>query len=571
MSYNLIEVLEQVQKQCQELIDPFGINKACLEMQRAWIEHPQQLFQRTAQLGMDCWALQSQMWRRFVGIPEKDQVPAVEYDERFADPIWTDVAYLDFVKQFYLLGTRWLEDSIYDTPNLDWKNREKAGFWIRQWLNAVAPTNYFWTNPIAVKKFIESGGESVLKGLKNLLVDLKHNTIRMVDTDAFEVGKNLAITKGEVIFRNELFELIQYSPQTEQTHPLPILFVPPWINKYYILDLTPKKSLINWLVKQGFTVFLISWKNPTAEMRHTTFEDYLFKGVLPAIDVIKEICQVSQVHAVGYCIGGTLLSVLMAWLNANEETAGDKSPINSWTLFTTLTDFENPGEIQVFIDEENLTYINKLLKEKGYLDGKAMADSFRLLRSNSLIWHYYVHNYLYGEDLPAFDVLFWNMDSTRLPQAMHAFYLRAFYLENKLSKPNELIIGNRTLDLSKITQPLYDVATEQDHIAPWKETFKKCAQISSPIREVLATSGHILGIISPPVNPPKRRYWVGDATGASDPLEWQKQQSKVQGSWWDDWKIWLADQCGTLQNPPTTGNDKYPPLLPAPGSYVMEK
>jgi len=569
--YNIFEPWEKMQKQVNELFDPFGINKACMDVQKAWLEHPQQLFNRTAQLGLDSWAIQSQTWRRFMGIPEKDQIPAVEYDERFADPIWTDVVYLDFIKQYYLLGTRWLEDAIYETPELDLKTREKSAFWVRQWLNAIAPTNYFWTNPIAVKKFVETGGESVLKGLKNLVGDLKHNTIRMVDTDAFEVGKNLAITKGEVVFRNEMFELIQYSPQTAQTHQIPILFVPPWINKYYILDLNPKKSIINWLVNQGFTVFLISWKNPTVEMRHVCFDDYLLNGVLPAIEVVKEICEVPHIHAVGYCIGGTLMSILMAWLNANEETAGANCPISSWTLFTTLTEFSNPGEIQVFIDEENLKYIDKLLEEKGYLDGKAMADSFRLIRSNSLIWHYYVHNYLYGEDLPAFDVLFWNMDSTRLPQAMHSFYLRELYLHNKLSKPNELTIADRALDLSKITQPLYDVSTEQDHIAPWKETFKKCAQISSPIREILATSGHILGIISPPVDPPKRRYWVGDATGATDPLAWQKQQAKVPGSWWEDWKIWLADQCGTLQNPPTMGNDKHPPLLPAPGSYVLEK
>ena len=569
--YNIFEPWEKMQQQMGELFDPFGINKACVDVQKAWLEHPQQLFNKTMQLSLDSWAVQSQTYRRLMGISEKDQIPAVEYDERFAEPIWTDVVYLDFIKQYYLLGTRWLEDAIYESPDVDWKTREKAAFWVRQWLNAIAPTNYFWTNPSAVKKFVETGGESILKGLKNVVADLKHNTIRMVDTDAFEVGKNLALTKGEVVFRNELFELIQYTPQTEQTHQIPILFVPPWINKYYILDLTPKKSIINWLVQQGFTVFLISWKNPTAEMRNIQFDDYLLKGVLPAIDIAKQICNVQSVHAVGYCIGGTLLSVLMAWLNVNEETAGEKSPISSWTLLTTLTDFSNPGEIQVFIDEENLNYIDKLLQDKGYLEGRAMADSFRLLRSNSLIWHYFVHNYLYGEDLPTFDVLFWNMDSTRLPQAMHSFYLREFYLHNKLSKPNELTIANRALDLSKITQPLYDVSTEQDHIAPWKETFKKCAQISSPIRNVLATSGHILGIISPPVDPPKRRYWVGEANGAKNPLQWREQQPKVAGSWWEDWKIWLNAQCGATQNPPSMGNETYPPLLPAPGLYVFEK
>ncbi len=562
---------QQLETEDFKKFDPIGIQKSCLKTQLAWLKHPQELTHWISELSQDLQLLHLQSLQRLMGIPVEDRVKAVEYDERFQETDWTENPYLDILKEYYLLYTRWLEDAIYETPGIDEKIREKAGFWVRQWLNATAPTNFLLTNPIAWKKIIETGGQNLVNGVSNFLEDNRSRTIRMVDMNAFTVGKDIATTAGEVVYRCALFELIQYKPTTEQVHREPLLIIPPWINKFYILDLGGK-SMVRYLVNQGFTVFIISWRNPPAHLRYIRLDDYMLSGVLTAINVIKSICQVETVHPVGYCIGGIVLTSLMAWLNKDPTTAGENCPVQHWTVFTTLVDFTNPGEIKIFIDEENVNYIEKLMEENGgFLQGQQLADAFRLLRSNSLIWHYYVHSYLYGENLPAFDVLFWNMDSTRLPAAMHTFYLREFYLNNKLVQKDGVTLGGRALDIQAITQPLYAVAAEQDHIAPWKETFKICAHINSPIRFVLATSGHILGIVSPPVNPPKRRYWVGEATGAQDAEQWREQQNKVAGSWWDDWTQWLKQKNGELQAPPTMGNEQYPPLFPAPGTYVFEK
>ena len=370
-----------------------------------------------------------------------------------------------------------------------------------------------------------------------------------------------------MVFRNRLLELIQYAPATERVRSVPIVIIAPWINKYYILDLNRKKSLVRYLVDQGYTVYITSWKNPTTEMRDTTLDDYMLEGILPAVDAVRAICGVPQVHVVGYCIGGTMLSALMAWLARGDSA----SPIAHWTLFTALVDFTDPGDIDVFIDEDSIRYIERMMAQNGYLDGQELALSFRMLRSNSLIWHYFVHNYLYGEEPPPFDVLYWNTDCTRLPEAMHSFYLRELYLHNKLAQPDALSLGGRPIDLGRIRQPLYAVGTEQDHIAPWKETFKICSLVGGPVRFTLATSGHIMGIVNPPVDPPKRRYWVGDASGASDAEAWRESQTKVPGSWWEDWDAWLAAQCGPFTAPPPLGTEVYPALEDAPGSYVLDR
>ena len=551
-------------------LDPFGIAHCCHEVQRAWLEHPHDLAEALSKLGAGLWALQMQGWQRFAGVPADDLVPAVGYDERFQDPIWTENAYLNTVKQHYLLTTHWLEDAIYNTPGATDQMRRRAAFWIRQALNAVAPTNYFWTNPGAILRFFQSGGKSLVEGMQHFLADAQRGVISLVDEHAFTVGKDLAITPGAVVFRNELLELIQYAPATEQVHEMPILIVAPWINKYYILDLNPEKSLVRYLTEQGFTVFVTSWKNPGPELRQTQFEDYMVKGVLEAVHAALDICAVPQLHLTGYCIGGTIVAALMAWLN-HPDAAPEQRPVAHWTLFTTLLDFANPGEIDVFIDEETIEYLERQMAKRGYMDGNDLATSFRMLRSNSLIWHYYVHNYLYGESPPAFDVLFWNMDSTRLPEAMHSFYLRQLYLQNRLAQPGGLELAGRSIDLGRITQPLYAVGTEQDHIVPWKESFKVAGLVNGPVRYVLATSGHILGIVSPPVDPPKRRYWVGEASGQCDPEVWCGSTNKVPGSWWDDWTGWLRPQCGPLQPPPGLGDTRHPQLAAAPGTYVLER
>jgi polyhydroxyalkanoate synthase len=410
----------------------------------------------------------------------------------------------------------------------------------------------------------------MLWGLQNWLRDAALQDVRMVEPDAFQVGRDLATTPGQVVFRNELLELIQYAPTTPQVHAIPIVLVAPWINKFYIMDLSPRNSLARYLVNQGFTVFITSWKNPGPEARATTLDDYLLKGVRPALEAARTISGVPQVHASGYCLGGTAVAMLLAWLNADPADRATH-PVAHWTTFTTLVDFSDPGEIGVFLSEASFDFLRQRMAKTGYLDGANMAGAFRMLRPNSLIWHYVIHSYLYGEELAPSDVLFWNCDTTRMPATMHEFYLRELYLNNKLMQPNRLEIGGRRLDLGAITQPLYAVGAEQDHIAPWKQTFRLCGLTGGPARYVLATSGHILGIISPPVTPPKRRFWVGDATGCSDPEAWRQNIEKGPGSWWEDWTRWLAERCGPLGPPPAMGHADYPAMEPAPGRYVLEK
>ncbi len=552
----------------RKTVDPFGIASSLWEVQQSWLMHPSELTTALGKLGSDLWSVQHYACQRLLGVECGDTFPAAERDERFHAAIWTENPYLDLVKEYYLLYTRWLEDTVFTTPDVSEKTRRKAAFWVRQGLNALAPTNFFWTNPYAVQRFMQTAGASLLDGLNNWVKDSKTGDIRTVNEEAFEVGRNLATTPGQVVLRNELLELIQYAPTTAQVHAVPILIVAPWINKYYILDLNERKSLVRYLVDQGFTVFITSWKNPTAQMRHTTLEDYLLKGLLPAAQAVRAICAVPQIHAVGYCIGGTLLATLMAWLSRDP---GNTHPIAHWTLLNTLVDFTHPGDIDVFIDEDSIAAIEGMMRTRGYLDGAPLAMSFRLLRSNSLIWNYFAHNYLYGEELPQFDVLYWNTDSTRLPEAMHAFYLREFYLHNKLVQPDAVTLGGRPIDLGRISQPLYAVGTEQDHITPWKETFKISGLVKGPVHYVLATSGHIMGIINPPVDPPKRRYWVGDATGHRDPEIWRGAVPKQPGSWWEDWSAWLAERTGSLQAPPPMGDASHPALAAAPGTYVLER
>lgn len=549
-------------------VDPFGIAESVMAVQSAWLKQPALLSARLEELNDGSYGLYQQLTKGMSGLASEDVVPAIEYDERFKEDIWTENPGYDLLKQTYLYYSRWLEDSIFDTPDVDDKTRRRAAYWIRQGLNAMAPTNYFWTNPMAQWKFITTGGQSLFNGLQLWSEDIGNNNISMVDTEPFKVGEDIAATPGQVVFRNELLEIIQYQPVTETVNEMPLLIISPWINRYYILDLAPGKSMVEYLVSKGFTVFITSWKNPTREMRDTTFEDYMFKGALAAIDAVSEISGSKQIHAVGYCIGGTLLSTLMAWIN---QKGTEDSPIAHWSLFNSLLDFSKPGDIDVFIDEKAVEWLEKQMDKKGYLDGDEMGLSFRMLRSNSLIWRYVVHSYLYGEEPAPLDVLFWNTDSTRLPVAMHSFYLREFYLDNKLIKADALKFKGRKIDLSRISQPLYVVGTEQDHIAPWKEGFKVASLVKAPVRYTLSTSGHIMGIIDPPSPDSDSRYWSGDATGQGDAEGWRDSIVKRPGSWWDDWSQWLDEHCGKEAAPPTLGCEEYPALEAAPGSYVLEK
>lgn len=549
--------------------DPFGVAAPLLHAQLAWLMHPQELSERMASLTTDLWQLQWHSFHRTLGLRSADPVQPHADDPRFADPVWTESPTWDLVKEWYLAYTHHMQDMLFETPGLSGKERRRAAFWWRKWLNAVAPTNYLWTNPIALRRAAETRGESLWHGLHNMLDDLQAGNVRMTDPDHFRVGENLATTPGAVIFRNHLLEVIHYAPAQATVHAEPVVIVTPWINKFYVLDLVPKKSMIRFLLDQGLDVFITSWKNPDASMRDVGFDDYLLEGVDAIVQVARRFTGAARVHAVGYCIGGTALAMYMAW--ANRHYGEEAMPVADWTLLTTLVDFHKPGDIEVFIDESSIRYLTEQMARRGYLDGKDMAASFRLLRSNSLIWHYVVHGWLYGEKPPPFDVLYWNMDATRMPYRMHAWYLRELYLDNRLIQPGALSVAGEALDLGEIRQPLYAVAAEDDHIAPWRQTFKVVHHVNGPVRQVLSSSGHILGIVNPVVDPPKRRYWVGPSERNDTADAWRQGVQQSAGSWWEDWMGWLKPRAGRLVAARPAATEDFPALVPAPGQYVLER
>jgi polyhydroxyalkanoate synthase len=550
-------------------VDPFGMAAPIVHAQLAWLTHPQECAERFVHLSNDLWLLQRHSMLRALGVPHPDPVRPNPDDVRFADPVWSNSPTYDLMKEWYLAITHNVQDMLYDTPGLSGKERRRAAFWWRKWLNAVAPTNFFWTNPVAIRKAVLSNGDSLVRGLRNMLADLAAGDIRMTNPHDFTVGENLAVTAGKVVFRNALLEVIHYAPTRPRVHAEPLVIVTPWINKFYILDLTPAKSLVRHLLDQGLDVFITSWKNPDASMRDTRFDDYLVDGVHAIVETARAFTGAARVHAVGYCIGGTALAMYMAW--ANRRFGEEAMPVADYTLLTTLVDFRQPGDIEVLIDEASVRFLTAQMARKGYLDGREMAASFRLLRSNSLIWHYVVHGWLYGESLPAVDVLYWNMDTTRMSYAMHAWYLRELYLHNRLVLRNALEVAGEPLDLSSITQPLYAVAAQDDHIAPWPQAYKVNHHVSGPKRFVLSSSGHIFGIVNPPVAPPRRRYWVGDAHRSMRSDAWREAAEERPGSWWEDWMAWLKPRCGELVPARPASGRAFPALADAPGTYVHER
>ena len=569
---NPLETLRRTLRGASEAIegrlDPMGMAAPIIHAQLAWASHPQELAEHMLDLSTDLWELQMHALYRSLGLAHPGAVKPHPDDNRFADPVWSDVPAWDITKQWYLAVTHHVQDMLYATPGLDSKERRRAAFWWRKWLNAMAPTNFLLTNPVAMRKAVESNGETLRQGFVNMLADIEAGSVRMTKLDGFKVGKNLATTPGAVVFRNHLLEVIHYAPTRDRVHAEPIVIITPWINKFYVLDLNAKKSLVRFLCDQGFDVFITSWKNPDASMRNTAFDDYLVDGVHATVELARGFCGADKVHAAGYCIGGTALSMYMAW--ANSRFDADSVPVRDFTLFTTLVDFHKPGDIEVFVDEASIRFIESGMARKGYLDGKEMASSFRLLRSNSLIWHYVVHGWLYGETPPPFDILFWNMDTTRMPYVMHSWYLRELYLNNSLIRKDALTVAGESLDLARITQPLYAVTAEDDHIAPWKQCYKINNHVTGDKRFVLSSSGHILGIVNPPVDPPKRQYWVADAHRSDRPEAWRTIAEQRPGSWWEDWMAWLKPRCGPLVEARPASYGAYPNLADAPGTYVLE-
>ncbi|QSP94794.1 class I poly(R)-hydroxyalkanoic acid synthase [Marinobacter salinisoli] len=486
-------------------------------------------------------------------------------DGRFRDQAWNETMAFNAIKQGYLLYARWIMDTIDDVRGLDDHNRRKLHFFIGQMTDAMAPSNFILSNPEVLRTTIKTRGRNLLRGMANLLRDLDEGEgpmpFRMSDPDAFTVGDNLANTPGDVIFQNDLMQLIQYRPTTESVHRRPLLVIPPWINKYYILDLGEKKSFIRYWVEQGHTVFVVSWVNPGPELAHKGFEDYMLEGPIAAMDAIERATGEREVNTVGYCIGGTLLGSTLAWLAAR----GDDR-VKSATFLNSLMDFSDVGDLKVFIDEDAISSIEKAMEKQGYLDGSSMAIAFNMLRANSLIWSFYVNNYLLGRDTAPFDLLYWNCDTTRMPAAMHSFYLRNMYLNNRLREPGGIELAGTPIDLGKVKIPCYFASAIEDHIAPWTSCYKGSRNLGGPVRFVLGGSGHIAGIINPP-DKKKYGYHVNEDTDL-DTESWLQGAEQFEGSWWPDWVAWAEHFGGGEVKARKVEEEALPVIEPAPGAYV---
>ena len=535
----------------------------------AWLSHPVELARAWQELATVTLVSQQAAASQLSGGAPSPLGEAVEGDDRFSDQAWHGNLFYHALMQHYLALTRTMERLVYDTPGVDKADSRSAAFWLRHWCNAMAPSNFLLTNPEALRRAFDTGGDSLRHGLDEWRRDLLAGDLRMADSAPFELGSNLAATPGKVVLRNELIELIHYTPVCEQVHAIPLVFVPPWINKYYILDLGEQKSMVRHLVAQGYDVFMISWRNPGAAMADVTFEDHLFDGILAALKAAGEIAGVPQVHAVGYCIGGTALATLMAWLNRHHRAARD-IPVAHWSLLATLTDFSSPGDIASFINEESVAMLDEVMARQGFLDAMQIGWSFRMLRPNTQIWRYIVHKYLMGEPVPALAPLSWNADGTRQPRATHTFCLHKLYMENRLARRDGLDLRGHGIDLGRIRQPAYVVGAVADHITPWRSTYASAALLGGPVRYVLGSSGHILGIVNPPGSTPNQQFWAGELIAGRNAKEWLALQTVAKGSWWDDWNAWLADRCGPQRPAVNQPHPHYPWLDDAPGRYVRE-
>jgi polyhydroxyalkanoate synthase subunit PhaC len=548
------------------MTDPMNIASAFMEMAKNFAADPA----KAAQAQADLWQGYMDLWQstttRMLGGEAEAVVTPDAGDRRFKDADWGENLVFDHIKQSYLMTARWMRDTVGDVEGLDDKTAAKVDFHTRQFADAMAPTNFMMTNPQVLRATMESGGENLVKGLKNLLDDLDRGNgqlaIKMTDPDAFEVGGNIATTPGKVVYQNDLMQLIQYSPTTETVHKRPLLIVPPWINKFYILDLREKNSFIKWAVAQGLTVFVVSWVNPDADLAAKSFEDYMREGPIAALDAIEQATGQPEVNAIGYCIGGTLMSATLAYLTAKGDTR-----IKSITYFTTMVDFEDPGELGVFVDEEQISALETRMSKDGYLDGSAMSTTFNMMRANDLIWSFVVNNYLLGKDPFPFDLLYWNSDSTRMPAAMHGFYLRKMYHENKLVQPGGITLDGVPIDLRSLKTPTFILSTKEDHIAPWASTYPATQLYKGPVRFCLAGSGHIAGVVNPPADPPKYGYYT-NTKKAPSAEKWLEGATWHDGSWWPEWDKWLSRHGGGKVPARTPGDGALAVIEDAPGSYV---
>ena len=499
--------------------------------------------------------------RVLVSKSEMDKMAA--QDKRFDNPTWLD-SFFTGVAALYVLNAKTL-NAMTDAVQTDPKTHARLKFMVQQWIDATSPTNFFATNPEVQKKMLESQGESLRSGIENLVQDMRKGRISQTDETAFEIGKNVAVTPGEVVFQNKVLQLIQYKPTTEKVGAIPILFVPPSINKFYIMDLQQSTSLVKFTVDQGNTLFLVSWINDQDEHSQLTWDDYITDGVLKAIDVVLDITGQPKTNVLGFCIGGTIAATALAHLAARQV-----EKVNSFTLMTSLLDFGSTGVLDVFIDEQHVQMREQQLSKGGLMKGSELSSTFSFLRPNDLVWNYVVNNYLKGEKPMPFDLLYWNSDSTNLPGPFFTWYLRNMYLENNLVKKNRLTVAGQKMDLSRITVPVYAMGAREDHIVPWDAAWHSAQALGGPKRFVLGASGHIAGSINP-ASKNKRNFWVNEAA-ASSPEEWLDGATEVPGSWWNDWAKWIERQRGEMIDAPARmGNSRFPSIEAAPGSYVRTR
>jgi len=560
-------VVRQTAAGIPSFTDDLGVAKAFYEMTTKLMSDPMKF----AELQLNLWRDYASLWQssmlQFFGQPAAAVIEPAKGDRRFKHDDWQHNFIYDYIKQSYLIAAKHLHGTVASVNGLDEQTAKKVDFYTRQYIDALSPSNFVLTNPEVLRETVASSGQNLVKGLNHLLEDLesgqgKQLRVKMTDSTAFQVGSNLAMTPGKVVFQNDLIQLIQYAPLTEQVYRRPLLILPPWINKYYILDMREKNSLVRWATEQGHTVFMVSWVNPDASFAQKTFDDYMMQGPLAALTAIEQATGEREVDAIGFCLGGTLLASALGYMAATKDDR-----IKSATFMATMIDFVEPGELGVFLDEEQVSNLEKKMLERGFLEGSEMATTFNMLRANDLIWSFVVNNYLLGKDPYPFDLLYWNSDSTRMPAAMHGFYLRNMYIKNLLREPGGIVLNGVPIDLSKVNVPLYFVSTIEDHIAPWKSTYAGAKLFPGKVRFVLGGSGHIAGIVNAPAAN-KYGYWTNEKFPDS-PQEWFDGARHNPGSWWADWSKWVAPYAGEKVPARMPGKGALRTIEDAPGSFVQ--
>ncbi len=546
--------------------DDIGVANAFLDLATKMWSNPMKLAEAQMRMWHDYMRLWHNSMSRLLGEKPEPVAQAAQSDSRFKNAVWENNFLFDYIKQSYLIAADNIQKTVAEVQGLDPQTNRKVKFFTRQFVDALAPTNFVFTNPEVLKATVDSGGRNLIDGLHHLLDDLERGggqlAISMTDYSAFEVGKNVATAPGKVVYQTDLMQLIQFSPSTETVWRTPLLIIPPWINKYYILDLREKNSFIRWATAQGHTVFVISWVNPDQRYAAKTFEDYMLEGPLAALNAIEQATGEREINVIGYCLGGTLLACFLAWLGIKRERR-----IKSATFFTAMIDFTEPGELGVFVDEGVLANLEKKMAERGgYLEGAEMASTFNLLRANDLIWSFVVNNYLLGKDPFPFDLLYWNSDSTRMPAKMHTFYLRNMYIKNLLAQPGGITLAGEPIDLDNVKVPVCFVSTMEDHIAPWKSTYLGAKLLPGPVKFILGGSGHIAGIVNPPAAN-KYNYWTDDKL-ADTADAWLAGATRHDGSWWQEWNAWVSQFGGDKVPARVPGDGKLKTLQNAPGSYA---